>query len=125
MTRAAFNATVQQTFKEVMAVAAGLTRGDSGRVTLEVRDGGRRLLASSVGVDVAINMPDAATARLAVTSLTAERINAGLAAANLPAATITSAAVVSTPGFSRAAAAGGRALAWVALAVAAVACAAA
>ena len=125
MTRAAFNATVQQTFKEVMAVAAGLTRGDASRVALEVRDGGRRLLASSVGVDVAINMPDAATARLAATSLTAERINAGLAAANLPAATITSAAVVSTPGFSRAAAAGGRALAWVGLAVAAVVCAAA
>jgi hypothetical protein len=119
MTLAAFNTSVQQTFKEVMAVAAGLTRGDSGRVTLVVRDGGRRLLASSVGVDVTISMPDAASATRAVAALTADRINTGLAAAGLPAATITSAPAVSTPGLSAAAAAGRHALAWAALAAAA------
>jgi hypothetical protein len=124
MTLAAFNASAQQAFKEVMAMAAGLTRSDSGRVALVVRDGGRRLLASSVVVDVTIGMPDAATAKLAAASLTADRINAGLAAAGLPAATITSAPTVSTPAGSTAAI-GGRAVAWAVLAAAAAVCAAA
>ena len=123
---AAFNASAQLAFKQAMAVAAGLTRGDSGRVALALRDGGRRLLAASVGVDVTISMPDAASAKLAAASLTADRINSGLAAAGLPAATITSAPAVSTPmGSTAAAAAGGSALAWAALFAAAAVCAAA
>ena len=125
LTMAAFNTSVQQAFKEVMAVAAGLARSDSGRVTLVVREGGRRLLASSVGVDVTIGMPDAAAAKQAAALLTADRINAGLAAAGLPAATITSAPAVSTTTGSTAAAVGGRALAWAALAATAAVCAAA
>ena len=123
---AAFNASAQLAFKQAMAVAAGLTRGDSGRVALALRDGGRRLLAASVGVDVTISMPDAASAKLAAASLTADRINSGLAAAGLPAATITSAPAVSTPqGSMAAAAAGGGVLVWAALAAAAAVCAAA
>ncbi len=129
MTRASFNDSVQQSFKEVMAVAAGLARSDSGRVTLVVRDGGRRLLpvfASSVGVDVTIGMPDAASAKLAAASLTADRINSGLAGVGLPAATITTPAAVTTGPGSSAAAAGARALlAWVVLAAAATVSAAA
>ena len=116
MTLAAFNSSMQQAFKEVMALAAGLARGDSGRVSLVVRDGGRRLLASSVGVDVTISMPDAASAKLAVASLSQERINSGLATVGLPPATITSAPAVAAPLFSAAAALGSRALAWAVLA---------
>ena len=116
MTLAAFNTSAQQAFKEVMAVAAGLARADSGRVTLTVRDGGRRLLASSVGVDVTITMPDVASATRAAAALTAERINTELAAAGLPAVTITSAPAVSTPALSAAAGAGRHALVWAALA---------
>ncbi len=127
VSRAAFNASAQQAFKEAMAVAAGLARADAGRVALVVRDLGRRLLASGVGVDVTIGMPDAAAARLAASSLTAERINAELVKAGLPAATITSAPAVSAPAGSAAAAAGGgrAALAWAALVAAAAVCAAA
>ena len=62
-----FNASVQQTFKEQMALAAGLPKADSWRVTLAVRAARRRLLAgASVAVDVVINVPDATTARAAV-----------------------------------------------------------
>jgi hypothetical protein len=123
MALAAFNASAQQAFREVMAVAAGLTRGDAARVALALRDGGRRLLGASVGVDVTISMPDAASARLAAASLTADKINAGLKSAGLPDATITSAPAVSTPQGSAAAAVGGRVLAWAWLAAAAAVCA--
>jgi hypothetical protein len=121
MTLAAFNSSVQQTFKEVMAVAAGLARSDSGRVALAMRDGGRRLLAASVGVDVTISMPDAASAKAAVAALTADKINSGLAGAGLPRATITTPAAVVTTGSSAAAAGARAALAWAALAAAAAA----
>jgi lysozyme family protein len=85
-----FNASVQQTFKEQMALAAGLPKADSWRVTLAVRAARRRLLAGAgVSVDVVINMPDATTARAAVSSLSQSKINTQLAAAGLPAATVT------------------------------------
>jgi hypothetical protein len=106
----AFNASVQQSLKEVLAVAAGLTRADSARVALTARASRRRLLASGgVAVDAAVSMPDAAAASRAVAGLTADRINAGLAAAGLPPATIPAPATT----FGRAArgAAGGAALA--------------
>jgi hypothetical protein len=91
---AAFNASVQQTFKEQMSVAAGLPKSDAAaRVAITFRAARRRLLdGGSVAVDVTITMPDAASASKAVSSLTASNINAQLAAAGLPPATITSAA---------------------------------
>jgi lysozyme family protein len=73
-----------------MALAAGLPKADSWRVTLAVRAARRRLLAGAgVAVDVVINMPDATTARAAVSSLSQSKINTQLAAAGLPAATVT------------------------------------
>ena len=104
MALADFNASLQQTFKEQMAVAAGLARADSGRVTLAVRGARRRLLAGGVALDVIINMPDATSANAATSSLSQSRINTLLAAAGLPAATVTSAAALSsgTSGTSRA-----------------------
>ncbi len=103
MTLAAFNASAQQAFnpkfKETIAAAAGMASGDSGRVALTVtlRGGEQRLLASSVAVDVTIDMPDSAAVRLAATSLTTEqtRINAGLAAAGLSSVYVTVTSLVS------------------------------
>jgi hypothetical protein len=92
MPLAAFDASVQQTFKEQMAVAAGLAKSDAAaRVQIAFRAARRRLLdGGSVAVDVTISMPDAASASKAVSSLSAGNINALLAAAGLPASTITS-----------------------------------
>jgi hypothetical protein len=91
MPLAAFNASVQQTFKEQMAVAAGLAKSDAAaRVQIAFRAARRRLLdGGSVAVDVTISMPDAASASRAASSLSAGNINALLAAAGLPAATVT------------------------------------
>jgi hypothetical protein len=87
---------MQRAFKEVMAAAAGV--GLDG-ITLTVRDASppRRLLESSIGVDVAIRVPDGQDAKLVATLLTAERINVELASVGLPSAIITSAATVWTP----------------------------
>jgi hypothetical protein len=90
MTLAAFNATVQQSLKEALALAAGLTRSDAARVSLAFREGRRRLLAGSVAVDVIIDMPTADAAGRAASQLTAAGINARLAEAGLPSAVITS-----------------------------------
>jgi hypothetical protein len=90
-----FNSTVQQAFKEAMAVAAGLPSNDTGCVTLKIYESSRRILSvPKVEVDVTISMQDGNMAELAALSLTNERINAGLAAMGLPAATITSAVTV-------------------------------
>jgi hypothetical protein len=93
MTPAAFNASVQQTFREQMALAAGLPKADAAaRVLLAVRAAARRRLldGGSVAVDVTISMPDAAAAKAAVASLTESKINARLAEAGLPPAAVTS-----------------------------------
>ena len=95
MTLAEFNSSVRQTFQEVIAVAAGLTKGDANRVEVTVKAARRRLLESAVALDVIVNMPDDASAKKATGSLTKDAINAGLASAGLPSATITSAAVQS------------------------------
>ena len=102
MSLADFNASMQRAFKESMAAAAGV--GLDG-ITLTVRDGSlsRRLLEPSIGVDVAIRVPDGQDAKLVATLLTAERINVELASVGLPAATITSAAAVGTRAISQAA----------------------
>ena len=109
MPLAAFNATVQQTFKEQLAVAAGLPKSDAAaRVAIAFRAARRRLLdGGSVAVDVTISMPDAAAAGKAVSALTASNINAQLAAAGLPPATVTSAAALGRA-LKSGAAAGGR-----------------
>ena len=102
MSLADFNASMQRAFKESMAAAAGV--GLDG-ITLTVRDGSlsRRLLEPSIGVDVAIRVPDGQDAKLVATLLTAERINVELASVGLPAAIITSAAAVGTRAISQAA----------------------
>jgi hypothetical protein len=93
---AAFNSSVRRSLREGLAIAAGLARGEAGRVQLEVRAARRRLLEGAVAVDATLNLPDATAAGRAAGKLTAESINAELARAGLPAATVTkSAAVIS------------------------------
>ena len=101
MPLADFNASIQQTLKEQLAVAAGLPRSDAAaRVLIAFRAAAarRRLLAAaaagSVAVDVTISMPDSASASKAVQSLSAGSINTHLAAAGLPPATVTSTAAL-------------------------------
>jgi hypothetical protein len=96
MSLAAFNSSIQQTFKEVIAVASGLTKADANRVEVSARAARRRLLQSAMALDVTVNMPDASSAKKATEMLTKDTINTGLAAAGLPPATITSAAVQSS-----------------------------
>jgi hypothetical protein len=90
-----FNTSVQQTFKETMAVAAGLTKADSWRVTLTVRSARR---AGGVAINVVIDMPNSALANAAVSSLSQGKINTLLTAAGLPTAIVTSAAAVTGQG---------------------------
>ena len=92
-----FNISVQQTFKETMAVAAGLTKEDSWRVTLTVSSVRR---AGGVAINVVIDMPNAALAKAAVSSLSQSKVNTLLTAAGLPSATVTSAATVNGQGGS-------------------------
>ena len=88
-----FTASMQQTLREQMAVTAGLTKADAGRVALSFRAARRRrLLAESVAVDVTISMPDASSASKAAGLLTPAAISLALSSANLPAATVTSTA---------------------------------
>lgn len=96
MALADFNSSVKQRLQEVLAVASGLTKADANRVELTARAARRRLLASSMALDVVVNMPDEATAKAATAALTKDTINSGLAAAGLPPATITSAAAMSS-----------------------------
>lgn len=91
----AFNASVQQTVREVLAVAAGLARTDFARVLLVVR-AERRLLSSGISIDATIVMPDTASASRAASSLTSNNLNTNLVMAGLPPATVTSAATVTS-----------------------------
>jgi hypothetical protein len=77
-----------------MAVAAGLAKADSARVTLTVSIIRR---AGSVAVNIVIDMPNAALANAAVSSLSQNKVNELLTAAGLPVATVTSAAAVTVP----------------------------
>jgi hypothetical protein len=86
---AAFNASVRQSLREVLAAAAGLARGEAGRVQLEARAARRRLLADTVAVDATLNLPDAIAAGRAAGMLTAGAINAELGRVGLPSATVT------------------------------------
>jgi hypothetical protein len=99
MSLADFNASVQQTFKDAMAVAAGLTKGDSWRVTLTVSSK-RRASGVAINVLVVVNMPNAALANAAVSSLSQSKVNLLLTTAGLPSAMITSSAAVTSPGGS-------------------------
>ena len=92
-----FNASVQQTLKDTLAVAAGLTKADSWRVTMTVSSMRR---AGGVAIKVVINMPNAALANAAVSSLSQSKVNSLLISAGLPACMITSSAVVTSPGES-------------------------
>jgi hypothetical protein len=87
LTRAQFDPASQARFREQMAVAAGMGKGDAGRVNITIADaaGARRLLAGGLVVNVSINMQSAAAAQTASTALTATAINQALAAVNLPA----------------------------------------
>jgi hypothetical protein len=58
----------------------------------------RQLLADTAAIDVTINMPDAASANKAVTSLTSAAIASALSSAGLPPATVTSPATASSFG---------------------------
>jgi hypothetical protein len=89
---AAFNASVRQSLREALAAAAGLARGEVGRVQLEARAARRRLLADTVAVDATLNMPNATAAGRAAGMLTAGAINAELGRVGLPSATVTKAA---------------------------------
>jgi hypothetical protein len=94
-----FTPSVQQTFKEKMAVVAGLPMSEaSARVAITYRPSGRRLLQDSgnVAVDVSIGMPDTGTANKAVSMLTSNNIKAQLAAAGLPDVTVTSRAIMTS-----------------------------
>ncbi len=95
MSLADFNPSVQQTFKETMAVSAGLTKAESGCVTLTASSAPQ---AGSVAVDIVIDMPSAALANLVVSTLSQSKVNTLLTAAGLPAAMFTSA--VTGPGGS-------------------------
>ena len=92
-----FTPSVQQTFKEKMAVVAGLPMSEaSARVAITYRPSGRRLLQDSgnVAVDVSIGMPDTGTANKAVSMLTSNNIKAQLTAVGLPNVTVTSRAIL-------------------------------
>jgi hypothetical protein len=95
MSLADFSTSVQQTFKETMAVAAGLTKADSGRVALTVSSARR---AGGVAVNVVIDMPNAALANAAVSSLSQSKVNTLLNAAGLPNAVVTSQAAAAGTG---------------------------
>jgi hypothetical protein len=85
LTRAQFNATVQLRFREQMAVAAGMGRGDAGRVDIVISDasGSRRLLAG-LAINVSISMANASAAQTAAAGLTSTAINKALADVGLP-----------------------------------------
>jgi hypothetical protein len=83
LTRAQFNATAQLRFREQMAVAAGLGRGDAGRVDLVINDAARRLLAG-LAINVSISMDNATAANAAAAGLTETAINKALSAVGLP-----------------------------------------
>ncbi len=87
----AFNASVQQTFKEQMALAAGLLKSDSDKVTLSFP--ARRLLAD-LAVNVVIAVADKAAGDKVAGSLTEANINSRLTAVGLPSAKVTSPATV-------------------------------
>ena len=94
-----FTPSVQQTFKEQMAIVAGLPMSEaSARVAIKYRQSGRRLLQDSgrVAVDVSISMPDTGTANKAVSMLTSNNINAQMAAVGLPDVTVTSRAIMTS-----------------------------
>ena len=86
LTRAQFNATAQLRFREQMAVAAGMAKGDAGRVNITISDaaGARRLLAAGIVVNVSISMDSAAAAKTASSGLTEAAINKALVAVGLP-----------------------------------------
>jgi hypothetical protein len=86
LTRAQFNATAQLRFREQMAVAAKMAKGDAGRVNITISDaaGARRLLAAGIVVNVSISMDNAAAAKTASSVLTEAEINKALVAVGLP-----------------------------------------
>lgn len=83
-----------QALREQLALAAGLSRADAGLVQLAVR--AARRAASSVAVDVTINLPDAAAAARAKTALTSDAINSAARSAGLPPVTVTAPPSVSS-----------------------------
>jgi hypothetical protein len=93
-----FTPVVQQSLKEVFAVAAGLTQEESYQVELIIRSATRRrlLTGNESIVDVLINMPNASSASAGTGRLTNTTINQGLAEIGLPPATIVSPPVVVT-----------------------------
>ncbi len=89
VTLAAFGPAARQTFKEQIAVAAGLGKSGASRVIIKNisasdRSLHRRLLQTGVLVDVSIQMPDIDAANAAKDKLTQANINTFLQTADLP-----------------------------------------
>jgi hypothetical protein len=96
-TLAEFTASVQQSLKEQLALAASLTKADSGRVALAYAAAARRLLAG-VAVNATVSVADQAAATKAAAGLGNQtNINALLSAAGLPQATITAKPTIELP----------------------------
>ena len=86
---------VQHKFQESMALAAGMSEADWGRVAIVLQSVRRRmLLAAAVGADLTINLPNASSAASALNLLTETNINKVLASQNLPTAKVTTRAAL-------------------------------
>ena len=95
----AFTAGVQQAVSEQLALAAGLTKADAGKVFLADIAATEQRAASSQGVSFVaeLSLATDAAAAAAVAGLSAGNINTFLAAAGLPAARITAPPAVRAP----------------------------
>jgi hypothetical protein len=99
LTSSSFNSVMQQTFKEQIALAAGMTMVDSSKVFIEnvVSTAQLRLLSTGISFDVKIVVASTSTALKVVSLLTQENINSFLTARAIPSVHVTSAAAASYP----------------------------
>ena len=91
MSRQEFNGSVQITFKQSVARAAGVSSADVSIDSILDMDGDsvrRRLLTAGIRVDTSVQAPNETTAIAISTSLTPSSLNTALVSAGLPAATI-------------------------------------